>query len=98
VAAYWHHPQRDEERLTVAREISLIGSIGVLKVATRGPAGPGEVVVKVRGGTEAYIAWSDKPLPKGATVLVIESRGRRTVDVSEWNDPLEVFPSGLPGE
>jgi hypothetical protein len=82
----------------VAGETSLIGSIGVLKVATRGPAGPGEVVVKIRGGTEAYIAWSDKPLPKGATVLVIESRGRRTVDVSEWDDPLEVFPSDFPEE
>jgi hypothetical protein len=77
----------------VAREISLIGSIGVLSVATRGTGGPGEVVVKVRGGSETYIAWSAGPLPKGATVLVIESRGRRTVDVSEWTDPLETFPS-----
>jgi hypothetical protein len=80
----------------VARETSLIGSIGVLSVATRGPAGPGEVMVKVRGGSEAYIAWSATPLPKGSTVLVIESRGRRTVDVSEWTDPLESFPSALP--
>jgi hypothetical protein len=77
----------------VARETSLIGSIGVLSVATRGTAGPGEVVVKIRGGSEAYIAWSATPLPKGQTVLVIESRGRRTVDVSEWADPLETFPS-----
>jgi len=72
----------------VAREHSLIGCIGVLTVATRGPAGPGEVMVKIRGGSEAYIAWSPTPLPKGATVLVIESRGTRTVDVSEWADPL----------
>jgi hypothetical protein len=78
----------------VAWDDSLIGSIGVLKVATRGPAGPGEVVVKIRGGSEAYIAWSATPLPKGTTVLVIESRGTRTVDVSEWTDPLEPFPSG----
>jgi hypothetical protein len=83
---------RHEERLTVARETSLIGCIGVLIVATRGPAGPGEVLVKIRGGTEAYIAWSPAPLPKGATVLVIESRGNRTVDVSEWTDPLNPFP------
>src|SRR4030081_43648 len=41
----------DEERLTLARETSLIGCIGVLSVATRGPAGPGEVIVKVRGGS-----------------------------------------------
>lgn len=72
----------------MAREHALIGCIGVLTVATRGPAGPGEVMVKIRGGSEAYIAWSPTPLPKGATVLVIESRGSRTVDVSEWTDPL----------
>jgi hypothetical protein len=76
----------------VARETSLIGCIGVLTVATRGRAGPGEVLVKIRGGTEAYIAWSPAPLPKGATVLVIESRGNRTVDVSGWTDPLNPFP------
>ena len=76
----------------MARETSLIGCIGVLSVATRGPAGPGEVVVKVRGGSEAYIAWSQTPLRRGATVLVIESRGSRTVDVSEWADPLDPFP------
>jgi hypothetical protein len=72
----------------VAPEISLIGCIGVLTVATRGSAGPGEVLVKIRGGSETYIAWSPTSLPKGATVLVIESRGNRTVDVSEWADPL----------
>jgi hypothetical protein len=75
----------------LAPETSLIGSIGVLIVGTRGPAGPGEVMVKIRGGSEAYIAWSQTPLPKGATVLVIESRGSRTVDVSEWTDPLAPF-------
>ncbi len=66
----------------------LIGCVGVLLVATRGSAGPGEVLVKVRGGSEAFIAWSPEPLPKGATVLVIESRGHRAVDVSAWTDPL----------
>jgi hypothetical protein len=80
------------EWLTVAGDQSLIGAIGVIAVATRGADGPGEVLVKVRGGTEAYLAWSDKPLPKGATVLVIETRGARTVDVSEWDDPLNPFP------
>jgi hypothetical protein len=76
----------------MARETSLIGSIGVLSVATRGTAGPGEVMVKIRGGSEAYLAWSPTPLPKGATVLVIESRGSRAVDVSEWDDPLAPLP------
>ena len=76
----------------MAGESALIGSIGVLSVATRGQSGPGEVIVKVRGGSEAYLAWSLTPLPRGSKVLVIETRGARTVDVSEWIDPLDPFP------
>jgi hypothetical protein len=75
----------------VARDESLIGCIGKLVIATRGQAGPGEVMVSFRGGREALIAWSADPLPKGTTVLVIESRGHRAVDVSPWTDPLEDF-------
>ncbi|HTP17217.1 MAG TPA: hypothetical protein VMK13_15460 [Streptosporangiaceae bacterium] len=78
----------------MARDDSLVGSIGVLIVATRGPDGPGEVLLKVRGGSEAYLAWSPAPLPRGATVLVIESRGTRAVDVSAWTDPLGPFGEG----
>jgi len=73
----------------VVADTSAIGCIGVLTIATRGSAGPGEVLVKIRGGTEAFIAWSPEPLPKGATVLVIEERGKRTVDVSAWDDPFD---------
>ena len=76
----------------------LVGSIGVLTVATRGPAGPGEVLVRIRGGRETFIAWSLTPMPKGATVLVIETRGTRTVDVSQWDDPLEAFPGAGAGD
>jgi len=43
----------------------------------------------VRGGTEAYLAWSEQPLAKGTTVLVFNSRGARTVDVMQWTDPLD---------
>jgi len=75
----------------MARDEALVGCIGKLIVATRGQAGPGEVVVSVRGGREALLAWSAEPLPKGTTVLVIESRGHQAVDVSAWNDPLEQF-------
>ncbi len=81
----------------MARDEALIGCIGVLIVATRGAAGPGEVLVKVRGGSEAFIAWSPDPLPKGTSVLVIESRGHRAVDVSDWNDPLAQFDEDLSG-
>ena len=58
--------------------------------------GPGEVLIKIRGGSEAFLAWSEKPLPKGATVLVIESRGARAVDVIEWEDVLGDSPR-IPG-
>ncbi len=78
------------------RDESSVGRVGVLIVGTRGSDGPGEVLVKIRGGSEAFLAWSDKPLPKGATVLVIESRGARAVDVIEWEDVLGDSPR-IPG-
>jgi membrane protein implicated in regulation of membrane protease activity len=80
----------------VARDEACVGRVGVLSVATRGGDGPGEVLVKVRGGSEAFLAWSQEPLPRGATVLVIDSRGARTVDVIEWDDPLDDVPR-MPG-
>ena len=76
---------------------SCIGCVGVLTVATRGSGGPGEVRVRIRGGSETYLAWSESPLPRGATVLVTESRGARVVDVIEWDDVLGDSP-GLPGD
>jgi hypothetical protein len=72
----------------MARDESVIGCTGVLVIGTRGAAGPGEVLVRVRGGSETFLAWSDAPLPQGASVLVIDSRGTRQVDVMEWADPL----------
>jgi hypothetical protein len=80
----------------MARDESAIGTVGVLTVATRGSAGPGEVRIKIRGGSEGYLAWSETPLPKGATVLVIDYRGPRAVDVMEWADPLGEAPA-IPG-
>ncbi len=68
------------------RDEAVIGAVGTLIVGTRGSAGPGEVLVKIRGGSEAYIAWSDVPLPRGTTVLVVDWRGARSVDVMEWDD------------
>ena len=79
----------------MARDEETIGCVGLLTVATRGKHGPGEVMVKVRGGTESFIAWSDEPLPRGATVLVIDSRGHRAVDVQPWADPLDDFSAAL---
>jgi len=50
------------------------------------------VHIKIRGGSELFLAWSDKPLPKGSTVLVIDSRGARAVDVIEGEDVLGESP------
>jgi hypothetical protein len=69
--------------------MSIVGCSGTVIVATRGAAGPGEVLVQTRGGTEAYLAWSEQPLAKGTTVLVYDVRGERAVDVMEWTDPLD---------
>jgi hypothetical protein len=65
-----------------------VGRVGVVTVGTRGPAGPGEVVVKIRGGSESFLAWSPEPLPKGTHVLIVESRGPRTVSVVRWTEPV----------
>jgi len=85
-------------RSLVVANVSAIGCIGRIIVATRGEAGPGEVLVQIRGGSEAFIAWSENPLPQGTTVLVIDERGDRTVDVSAWADPLAPYQasSGYP--
>lgn len=75
---------------------TVIGTVGVLVIGTRGEAGPGEVRVRVRGGSEKFLAWSETPLTRGTTVLVINSRGPRAVDVTEWDDSLGEAPS-IPG-
>jgi hypothetical protein len=72
----------------VVRDLSAVGCVGLLTISTRGTVGPGEVLLKIRGGTETYIAWSTEPLEKGTAVLVVESRGERAVDVVPWaGDP-----------
>ena len=68
---------------------SPVGCTGTLIIATRGPEGPGEVLVKQAGGTEAYLAWSEQPLAQDTAVLVFNYRGERAVDVMEWSEPLD---------
>ncbi|GAB3451936.1 hypothetical protein [Actinophytocola sediminis] len=72
--------------MAMSTDESPVGLVGVLLVGTRGDHGPGEVLVKIRGGSETFLAFSGEPLPKGATVLVIDSRGARAVDVAPWTD------------
>ena len=77
----------------MACDESVVGTVGILVLPTRGKAGPGEVWVRVRGGSEKFLAWSEDPLPKGTTVLITESLGSRTVDVVAWDDTLGESPS-----
>ena len=51
-------------------------------IATRGASGPGEVELAVDGGSGAFIAYSDDPIPRGTSVVVIEIRPNRKVDVT----------------
>lgn len=77
----------------MARDEDAVGAVGVLVLPTRGRSGPGEVWIRIRGGSETFLAWSDTALPKGTTVLVTDSRGPRSVDVVEWDDSLGEAPS-----
>ena len=76
------------------RDLSVVGCLGVLALGTRGQDGPGEVLVKISGGSESYLAWSDRPLPRGSTVLVVEWRGALAVLVTPWPDDKP--PPGSP--
>jgi hypothetical protein len=76
---------------------AVVGCVGEVVIGTRGSAGPGEVLVRVRGGSETFLAWSEDPLPAGAAVLVIESRGCREVGVIEWVDPLDALGGDTAG-
>jgi hypothetical protein len=72
----------------VSPEDPVVGCVGKVITATRGVDGPGEVLVRVRGGTEAYLAWSEEPLARDTSVIVFNSRGERTVDVMQFDsDP-----------
>jgi hypothetical protein len=59
----------------------LVGTIGRVTVSI--PAhGPGEVLLPVRGGTEAFAAWSDEPVPRHSRVAVVECTSARSVFVT----------------
>ncbi len=62
----------------------LVGTIGWVTVPIL--AGhPGEVMLPVRGGIEAFAAWADQPVAKNTRVVVTECRTARSVSVSPLN-------------
>lgn len=60
----------------------LVGRSAQVSLAIPGGSRPGEVMVRVRGGTETYIAFADEPVEEGAQVLVLADRGGRMVSVA----------------
>ena len=63
------------------RSATLVGKVGYVTIPIP-ERGPGEVMVPVRGGTEAFAAWSDEPIAKHTRVVVIEDRSGRSVTVT----------------
>ena len=62
----------------------VMGKVGRVVIRVRGAAGPGEVVVRILGASEAFIAYSDEVIERDTDVLVIGDRGQRSVDVVPW--------------
>ena len=60
---------------------SLVGKIGRVTVSIP-RNGPGEVLLPVRGGSEAFAALSDEPIPRHSRVVVVEALSARSVLVT----------------
>ena len=73
--------RRGRRPVTSDRSGSMVGQVGYITVPIPSQ-GPGEVMLQVRGGTEAFAAWSDEPIPKHTRVVVIEDRSGRSVTVA----------------
>ncbi len=70
-------------RASVTADESVVGKLGVVThPIRRGKAG--EVLVRIRGGTETFMAYADVDLPAKAEVLVIKQRSARTVEVTPF--------------
>jgi hypothetical protein len=73
----------EESWLTAVTDVErdLVGTVGRITVSI--PAGgPGEVLLPVRGGTEAFAALSDEPVRRHSRVVVVERLSARSVFVT----------------
>ena len=69
------------DKASAGTQESLIGKVGRVTVSI--PAGgPGEVLVPVRGGTEAFAALSDEPIARHRRVVIVEALSGRSVLVT----------------
>jgi hypothetical protein len=62
--------------------VTVIGRSAYVTVAIPGGTKAGEVIIRVSGGTESYIAFADQPVEVGAQVVVVADRGARTLFVA----------------
>jgi hypothetical protein len=60
---------------------SLIGKVGRVTVSIP-VRGAGEVLLPVRGGTEAFAAWSDEPIARHSRIVVVDTLSARSVFVT----------------
>ena len=60
---------------------SLIGEVGYVSVPIPVDEA-GEVMLTIRGGTEAFAAYSDEPIAKHTRVVVVDERSARSVTVT----------------
>jgi hypothetical protein len=49
------------------------------------PAGPGEVLLPVRGGTETFAAWSGEPISRHTRIVVVDTMSARSVFVMPFD-------------
>jgi hypothetical protein len=68
--------------MSYAEPDSVVGRPAYVTVAIPGGDRAGEVFLRVRGGTESYIAFADQPVEVGAQVVVLADRGARSVLVA----------------
>jgi hypothetical protein len=59
-------------------EPGLLGTVGLVTVAIPA-AGPGEVLLPVRGGTETFAAWADEPIARHTRIMVVDTMPARSV-------------------
>jgi len=67
-----------------ARGEELVGKIGQVTLPIT-PTRPGEVMLEVRGGTEAFTACSNETIAKHARVVVVDWLAGRTVTVASFS-------------
>lgn len=74
----------DESQVRVVADQELVGRTGVVTMALRGGAKPGEARIVVAGIPHHYIAHCPDPVAVGTPILVINNRGHRQIDVEPW--------------